>query len=230
MKKYSTLLLVMLFLCGNILMATAAETSSQKQSKYSGQIDTCIEKNKKGQAKTEQSYLCPGGKLTPQQIAYQVILDLEFKKIDKEVERGLADLQSSPTKDIGKVGDTISKWFDATTGTYNYRKKYEAVCNKTVIDEAVKHFGSVVTDNDTDGFVTGNIRCQKLIDLKLRAYKDAAWLLARSAIVQSYALDKHDYLRKLKDQYEKFLTKCTVYLGQLTIIKDKWNVKTKNIQ
>jgi hypothetical protein len=37
-------------------------------------------------------------------------------------------------------------------------------------------------------------------------------------------------MRKLKDQYEKFLNKWTTYLGQLGVIKDKWPSKSKDTQ
>lgn len=71
------------------------------------------------------------------------------------------------------------------------------------------------------------LSCQELVDLKLKAYKEAAWLLGEGAVVKSFKNDKHEYMRKLKDQYEKFLNKWTTYIGQLGVIKDKWPAKTK---
>jgi len=68
------------------------------------------------------------------------------------------------------------------------------------------------------------------VNKKLQAYKESAWLLGESAIVKSFKKDKHTYMRKLKDQYEKFLNKWTVYIGQLSVIKDKWPSKTKKVQ
>ena len=65
---------------------------------------------------------------------------------------------------------------------------------------------------------------------KLQAYKESAWLLGEVAVVKSFKKDKHDYMRKLKDQYEKFLNKWTTYIGQLSVIKDKWPSKTKVTQ
>ena len=71
--------------------------------------------------------------------------------------------------------------------------------------------------------------CQELVDRKLMAYKDAAWLLGESALVNSFKKDKHDYMRKLKDEYEKFLNKWTMYIGQLGVIKDKWTLRTETV-
>ncbi len=50
------------------------------------------------------------------------------------------------------------------------------------------------------------------MDRKLQAYKEAAWLLGESALVKSFKHDKHEYMRGLKDQYEKFLNKWTIYV------------------
>lgn len=64
---------------------------------------------------------------------------------------------------------------------------------------------------------------------KLQAYKQSAWLLGEDAVVKSFKNDKHEYMRKLKDHYEKFLNKWTTYIGQLSTIKDKWPTKTKQV-
>lgn len=64
----------------------------------------------------------------------------------------------------------------------------------------------------------------------MAAYKESAWLLGEIAVVNSFKNDKHTYMRRLKDQYEVFLNKWTTYIGQLSVIKDKWTSKTKTIQ
>lgn len=58
-------------------------------SKYAGDIDACIKANKAGKAKTIEDYVCPVGTLKPQQIAFQVVMSKEFKKIDDDVKKDL---------------------------------------------------------------------------------------------------------------------------------------------
>ena len=227
--------IAILFFHTGFLDTVTAATKIPEQSEYSGQIKSCIEKTKNGTAKTEQGYICPGGSHSNQWIAYQVVLDLEFKKIDKDVEADIATLQSSSTKSIGEITQKITDWFDSTAKNSNYRTRYEQVCNDissdtSVIGQTIKHFGSLTTDNGTPDFIEGQSTCGDLVNKKIAAYRDTAWLVAEGSVVKSYQKDKHDYMTKLKDIYEKFLNKWTTLIGQLGRIKDKWPSKTPNVQ
>lgn len=64
----------------------------------------------------------------------------------------------------------------------------------------------------------------------MESYRQSAWLLGATAVMNSFKNDKHAYMRKLKDKYEKFLNKWTIYIGQLSIIQNKWNAKSKRVQ
>lgn len=163
-------------------------------------------------------------------------MSIEFQKLDDEIKTILKVIYTGNNKDIGQLAATIKNYFDDL-----YSKKYKDICNKTVQNEATLYFqskgGSLVTDNDIQSFLFGQsnnsnklFSCQELVDRKLKAYKESAWLLGEAAVVNSFKNDKHTYMRKLKDQYEKFLNKWTVYIGQLSIIKDKWTSKTKVTQ
>lgn len=163
-------------------------------------------------------------------------MSIEFQKLDDEIKTILKAIYAGNNKDIGQLAATIKNYFDDL-----YPKKYKDICNKTVQNEAALYFQSkgesLVTDDDIQSFLYGQsnnsnklLSCQELVDRKLKAYKESAWLLGEAAVVNSFKNDKHTYMRKLKDQYEKFLNKWTVYIGQLSIIKDKWTSKTKVTQ
>ncbi len=230
-----TFLFFTFFLAGTFLFlsfsfAVTPPPDIPRASQYSWQIDECIKANasKDGvAAKTITAYVCPGGKLMPQQIAFQVILDLEFQKIDKEVEADLKGMQSKSTKDIGIVDTFIKSLFDETgTPEGKYPSRYKQICDQTVHDEAIKHFGKITTDTDTKNYFAGQSACNILVDKKMSAYRNASWLLGESAVLNSYKKDKHTYITKLKDLYEKFLNKWTIYIGQIGRIKSKWPSKT----
>lgn len=68
--------------------------------KYTGEIDACIKANKEGRAKSIEEYVCPVGTLKPQQIAFQVIMSIEFKKLDEEVKKDLKAIHDGTNKDI----------------------------------------------------------------------------------------------------------------------------------
>jgi len=198
-------------------------------SKYTSQIDACRKANAEGTAKNIEEYVCPGGVLSPQQIAFQVVMSMEFNILDKEIKAILKTIYDGENKDIGKLATIIKNNFDT-----NYPAKYKEICDKTVKYEASLYFkekkDSLTTDNGVQDFVFWQEGCSKLVDKKIKSFKESAWLLGESALVTSFMKDKHMYMRSLKDQYEKFLNKWTTYIGQLSVIKAKWYKKTAKTQ
>lgn len=210
-------------------------------STYTGEIDICRDKREKKMEKTIENYVCPTWPLSTQEVAFQVVMSLEFKKLDDKVKKDLKSLYEGTNKDVGQLATNIGDLFDDSKSTpAKYPAQYSNICNKTVIFEVSAYFTekgiinktseSVTTDNSASSYVYWQQGCQDLVNKKLQSYKDAAWILWESAIVTSFKNDKHEYMRKLKDQYEKFLNKWTTYLGQLGVIKDKWPSKSKDTQ
>ena len=223
-----------------VIMSGISSSVFAAWSKYTGEIDACIKANKEGKAKTIEAYVCPVGSLKPQQIAFQTIMSIEFKKLDDEVKKDLKSIHEWANKDIGQLATNIGDLFDSSKETAKYPSKYAGICNSIVMKETALYFeekgksskttDGITTDNDSNNFVFGQEGCRELMKKKLQAYKESAWLLWEGAVVKSFKKDKHEYMRKLKDHYEKFLNKWTTYIGQLGIIKDKWTSKTKKVQ
>lgn len=133
-------------------------------SQYTGEIDACIKANKEGKAKIIEDYVCPVGTLKPQQIAFQVIMSIEFKKLDDAVAKDLKTLHEQTNKNIGQLATDINDLFDTSKGTAaKYPEKYAEICNTTVMQETMLYFkekgisdkttDSVTTDNDAKDFV-----------------------------------------------------------------------------
>jgi len=133
-------------------------------SKYTSEIDECIKANREGMAKTIEKYICPTGTLKPQQIAFQVVMSLEFKKLDDEVKKDLQSIHEGTNKDIGQLATNISDLFDTSKiNPAKYPTKYSEICNTTVMNETMLYFeekgeenkinDSVTTDNDASDFV-----------------------------------------------------------------------------
>ena len=98
-------------------------------------------------------------------VAYQVVLDLEFKKIDKEVYKALKDYQDKPTKDVLGVSHQLTDWFDETgpNSKSGFTAKYRKICTNletgNPLFEAIKSSKAfplgVNTDGQTSQFVEG---------------------------------------------------------------------------
>lgn len=161
------------------------------------------------------------------------MLDLEFRKIDKEAEGKLKDMQQRTGKEFVKMDEDIVNWFDVTSKDATFDGKYSKVCAdlsdpKSVLGQSVASLGTVSTDGKTSKFAGNRANCDALTGKKLAAYKSAARIFAQQNVVDSYKSDKHEFGGKLKKEYQNFLMKWTTYIGELSRIKDKWNEKTPN--
>jgi hypothetical protein len=165
------------------------------------------------------------------------VLDLEFKKIDKEVYKALKEYQDTPTKDALGVSHQLTDWFDETgpNSKTGFTAKYRAICTSlepgNPLFEAIKSSKAFPTGVTTDGnasqFVQGGTACQNLVSRKVAAYRDMGSLIGTKNIVSAYMNDKEDYMNSINDNYQNFLMQWTIYIGELSRIKSKWNIKTK---
>lgn len=44
---------------------------------------------------------------------------------------------------------------------------------------------------------------------------------------QTFIDDKEKFVDNLNDSYQNFMMQWTIYIGELSRIKSKWNIKTK---
>lgn len=161
MKKVIFCVSVLLFITSGAFSPLFALESTG--SKYTGKIDECIKANREGRAKTIEDYVCPAGTLSIQQIAFQVIMSGEFKKLDDEVKKDLKNIHEGTNKDIGALATNIGDLFDTSKSTAKYPVKYAEICNTVVMKETALYFeekgessktkDTVTTDNDANNFV-----------------------------------------------------------------------------
>ncbi len=85
----------------------------------------------------------------------------------------------------------------------------------------------MTTDGNTANFIVGQQACTQLVGKKMDAYRDTAELIQTQNIVDSFKDDKEVFTTELKDNYQKFLLQWTIYIGELSKIKNKWPSKTK---
>ncbi len=231
MKKAATMFFSFVFTAVSVGFFPMAANAG-----YEGQIVACLEARKKGQAKTIQDYVCPEGIIGDQDVAYQVVLDLEFKKIDKDADSRLRSMQSQMGKDFVTMDHEIVNAFDTTSEKSEFPNRYGAICSdlndpKSVLRQTVDAFdasklGSVTTDSATSSFAGNRKWCDALTANKLAAYKSASRLFAEQNVVESYVRDKNEFTGALKKEYGNFLMKWMVYIGEISRIKSKWPNKT----
>lgn len=112
---------------------------------YSGQICQCLEARRPGGAgaKSITDFVCPEPVLGEQDVAYRVILDIEFRKIDKEAEAKLKEMQARTGKDFVQMDTDIANWFDSTSEDAIFHKKYSETCAN--LGDPTNIFGQAVS-------------------------------------------------------------------------------------
>lgn len=142
-------------LAGVFSFASAAESGTI--SKYTKEIDACMKANKEGKAKSIEDYICPVGTLSSQEIALQVIMSIEFKKLDDRVKKDLKKIHEGSNKDIGALASNIRDLFESKDNKA-YPARYAEICNSGVKNEAALYFKgkgtSLTTDNNAVGFIS----------------------------------------------------------------------------
>ncbi len=95
------------------------------------------------------------------------------------------------------------------------------------IAAVVKAYSGVTTEGNIGEFMYGSKSCQNLVDTKMSAYREIGYLIGVKNTAQTYIEDKEKFIDKLNDEYQNFLMQWTIYIGELSRIKSKWNIKTK---
>lgn len=126
-------------------------------------------------------------------------------------------------------------WFDSTgpNSEKSFTSKYQKICQDVQSDgnpigAVVKAYtGGVTTDGQTTEFLYDNNSCMSLVATKMAAYRDIGYLIGLKNINQTFIEDKEQFVDILNEEYQNFLMQWTIYVGELSRIKSKWNIKTK---
>lgn len=150
MKK---VLCIVLF---SIIAIMGLSRTFAEEGKYTGDIKKCMEARDKGTAKEIRNYVCPVGIISPQGVAFQVVMSLQFNELDKKIEADLQDLSNNSNKDLQTLTVNIDNLFSTGTQSKDYPSQYERICDELTIQEVIKSYpGNITTDNPTENFVFG---------------------------------------------------------------------------
>lgn len=129
----------------------------------------------------------------------------------------------------------LVEWFDETgpNAKNSFTAEYKAICQdlqteKNPLREVVKVYsGGVTTDGAASEFLFGSDSCNALVDRKMKAYRSIGYLVGVKNMSDTAIEDKQVFVDKLNESYENFLLQWTTYIGELSRINSKWNIKTK---
>ena len=132
------------------------------------------------------------------------------------------------------TNNQLVEWFDMTgpKAQDSYPAKYLAVCQDLTnpdnpLAKTIRSLGGATTDSAAGEFLYGGTACPRLVESKMAAYRDMGYLIGLKGATESYKDDKEKFIDSLNTEYQNFIMQWTIYIGELSRIKSKWNIKTK---
>lgn len=195
---------------------------------YFQKVCSCFKAREEGSARSLKNPICPETADMPEgKVAYQVILDMKFGEIDKEIKAYLKSLQKNTTKDISQVMKN-TKLIIEDTSEGSYASRYQNICEKTSSNGIISAMVATFKGISTDTVVEYEKDCKALVAAKMVVYKNMAKIISMQSVMKSYQKDKNTYMSSLRQEYVKFFEKWDSYIAGLGRIKAKWNSKVKN--
>lgn len=199
---------------------------------YTGKIDQCTATQKDQSQRWITDFVCISW--TKEKIAYQIILDEKFKKIDEEIEENyIKKLEENKWYYFWK--DKQKNYIDAVNNIisiyrkdWEYGKQYYDVCSG-LQTEVIKCLPPSTQINEAKDYYWGaSTICTRLAKHKLEIYKVLSYDLLLLNKLQVSKDEKKLYVQEERMKYDNLLTKFMVNIGYVERIWAKWPSKIKN--
>ena len=213
---------------------------------YEEEIKKCNEAFKNWTTWSLDSFICLDNKNNFVR-NYQIVLDLEFKKVDKIALTYLDDLEqdrerflqnkewSTPLDWINEITEFFSKSWDLYN-EYNllcWAKWKTSIWTKYSVYNSTAFCSTDLKVNNASRFKystdpeTPSV-CQEMIDDKIEMYKATAYNILLINKAQARKDQRKVYFTKQRDKFNALIDKFTVNLRYLDSIAKWWPSKTKN--
>nr|MDD3720339.1 hypothetical protein [Candidatus Gracilibacteria bacterium] len=231
MKKSFIFFLVFLFFTAGVYSLKADNTNTS--CKYQDKIDECFNANQNGDANSIEDYICAQSS-DKEEIAYQIILDLKFKEIDKEAVKFLDSLQKGkdyyfgPNKQATYI-DGIN-YINEAFGKYGTLwKKYKSFCDPTDNTSIIKDYLSCskyTTTVEASQYFT-ETECMTLVEYKLNTFKKIAYNVLGTNKLQVMRDYRKKQFQTTRTMYDNLIDNMNINLDDITKINNQWNYKTQ---
>jgi hypothetical protein len=197
---------------------------------YKSEINQCISANEKGTTKSIESFVCITW--NNEEVAYQIVLDKEFKKLDKQMDKFITWLENNKNTYFWKwAWKNYIDWInDIHKKGDSFKAEYYKLCSDTI-------FTKVLACSDRQKttviewlkyFLYNWSSCKKLVDTKIRIYKDVAFSVLMLDKQQINADDKKTYDQWERGNYDNLLDIMMINLWYIERIWQKWPSKLAN--
>lgn len=192
---------------------------------YKNKINKCIDYNTKWKTREIDDFVCRVW--TKEQVMFQVILDLEFQKIDEKMDEYVDSLEKEKNRYYSKNLTYIDWINDINKNKEFFRKQYLYLC-WNISDDTIKWKALICSDelklsidNIQDFFSNQWSDCRKLVDMKMKIFDDVSYWLLMLNKLQINSDDKKKYDQWQRKNYDKLLDIMMINLWYIERIWQK---------
>lgn len=232
--------LIILFWLGFFQYSFAAtgDLKVQDTCSYKWQFEECMQANKTWSHRTIEDFVCIWSS-NQFEIMSQIILDVEFKKVDKEVLNYLEWLEENKSYYFGSASEenflkAIDEIEDDFSLYWKYWKKYTDLCvptdNKSVVVQTMDCFWGSEPSIEAKKYFIDDTQCKKLILTKLEINKQVAYDILKLNKNQVKRDENKKYMQAQREKYDKLLEIVMVNIWYMERIWKKWPSKSKKAE
>jgi len=230
MKKNIYLLFLIFLLLSSIWYSYWSEIKISGQ--YAWKIQECLDNQ--DSPRTIEDFICI--QWSTEDIIYQVILDQEFKKIDKKIKDYLDRLEENKSYYFGPdKKEDYTKWIDDIEyylwEWWVFEQKYKDLCETKIISEAIDAEWwetSNIAAKDYLQWTWQNDKCKLLYKIKLKNYRDTAYSIMKKNKAKVLTDNHKTFTQKVRKKFDDLLDFIMVNVWYLERIASKWQSKTKH--
>lgn len=225
MKKTFIFFLIFIFLSWSIYSLKADETTC----KYEGEVNQCLQTKN---PRSIEDFICDW--TNDEEKTYQVILDLKFQEIDKEIVLFLDSLQK--WKDYyfwPEKKETYIDWINYVNETFwKYWilwKRYKKFCDPSDTESVVNNYLSCskTTSSVVAAQYFTETECMTLVEYKLDTYKKIAYNVLWTNKLQVLKDYRKKQFQTTRTMYDNLIDSMNINLDDITKINSQWNYKTE---
>lgn len=211
---------------------------------YQSEIDECVEANKNSWARKITEFVCTETNyLNTEKIAYQIIFDMKFREIDKDIENFLETLQDSiqyyywPNKKESFL-DWINYINELFSPNWALWKRYNKFCIPSEVDSIISNYYSCIGAEESEKVSTvkewasyfSQSNCESLVEYKLFIYKKVAYNLLQVNKLDFLKEFRKKQLKSTREKYDEVIWNMYVNLDNIMRINKGRNKVTKQCQ
>lgn len=233
MKKIFFLLLIFII---HTSFASSWELAISETCEYKWEFEQCKSANKTSQTRSIEDFVCLPSQ-NDVEIMWQIVLDKEFKKLDKELDTYLKNLEDNKSYYFWKDSkepftswvDDIEKKFDVY---WEFWEKYMNLCKAwektSILSKTIDCFSWWIPNMDWKNYFFQDTICKSMVLTKLSVHKQVAYDVLKLNKQQVKKDEDKLYMQEERTKYDKLLEIVMVNVWFLERIWKKWPSKTKS--